>query len=345
MWAGVTAFALVTGGLRAQSAHTLPDTLAAPGTPVLTPRETLGTVFAEGVASDWDGNVYFNEMDNNNRTLRLPVAGGEAKVWRQAKDTPNGMWVDPQGRLVICQAKAIVRVSTANPFDGNTDTLYKVTPQTSGDFNDVTGDSKGNLYFTNFSGTKVFFRSEAGQTREVLTGKPNPNGIEWDEERGIVYLLENSAGWVRTYTVTGDYSLTDPKDFAQVPACDGVTLDEFGNVYAVSYSGDIFVFNPGGQLLGKILFGNSNHQLTNLAFGGADFKTLYMINNKGLYALPMKVKGYKAGNYVVSVGPRLPPRISGNQRLEGLMLRLDGRKLGVTRAGSPSLSLPIRSER
>jgi gluconolactonase len=281
-----------------QSAHTLPATLAAPGVPVLTYRAGP-TVFGEGVAADKQGNVYFNEMGANNRTMRLAVGQDTSKVWRQAKDAPNGIWLDTQNRLIICQTRAIVRVKPTAVFDNVTDTLYKY-PTTGQDFNDVTGDSKNNFYFTNFSGQSVYFRDATTTlTRTVLTGRPSPNGVEWDEERKILYVCENAAGKVASYTVGTDFSLTNRKDFATVASSDGIVLDELGNVYVASFGDAVYVFSPDGTALGKIPLSGS--QLTNLAFGGADFKTLYMITNKGLYKLPMKVKGYKTGGAAVSI--------------------------------------------
>jgi gluconolactonase len=286
------------GGLaqtEAQSPHTLDTSLALPGTPVLTLRQG-GNVFAEGVAADWEGNVYFNEMDNNDRTMRLAVGQDTAKPWRQAKDDPNGMWVDIQNRLVICQTGAIVRVKTGAAFDNQTDTLYKYTSGGQA-FNDVTGDSRDNLYFTNFRGRTVFFRNASGKIDTVLRNQNMPNGIEWDEERKRVYVNVNGDNKVVAYTVEADYSLTNPTDFATVQASDGIVLDERGNVYAVAFGDRVHVFSPQGAMLGEIVLGN---QLTNLAFGGPDFKTLYMITQRGLYKLPMKVKGYKSGRYSVS---------------------------------------------
>ncbi len=294
---GLMLLGLVQWGV-SQTAHTLPSTLAAPGTPVLTFRSGP-TVFGEGVAADWQGNVYFNEMGTNNRTMCLPVGKDTSKVWRQAKDAPNGIWLDMQNRLIICQTRAIVRVKTAPVFDGVTDTLYKY-PVTGQDFNDVTGDSKDNLYFTNFNGQSVFFwNATTKETKLVLSGRPTPNGVEWDEERKILYVCENAAGKVAAYTVGADFSLTNRQDFATVASSDGIVLDELGNVYVVSFGDAVNVFSPTGASLGKIPLAGT--QLTNLAFGGPDFKTLYMITNKGLYKLPMKVKGYKTGNTAVSV--------------------------------------------
>lgn len=287
----------------AQGDHTLPIELAAPGKPTLIPKEGA-SVFGEGVAADWQGNIYSNEMGNADRTMQLKVGADSSKQWRKANDDPNGMWLDTRNRLVICQTRAMVRVKAGASFDNQTDTLYKYASGGS-DFNDVTGDSKDNLYFTNFQGRTVYFRNAAtGETKPVLNNLNLPNGIEWDEERKVVYVNLNGDGKVVAYKVADDYSLTNGTDFAPVRGADGITLDAQGNVYAVAFGDRVHVINPAGQKQGEIVFtGLTNHQLTNLSFGGADFKTLYMITNKGLYKLPMKVNGYKSGNYSVSLEP------------------------------------------
>ncbi len=315
-------------GVLAQTLHTLPPSLAAPGTPELTKRAG-GTVFGEGVVADWQGNVYFNEMGSNNRTMRLKVGEDTAHPWRKAADAPNGMWLDTQNRIIICQAKAIVRVKAGETFDNQTDTLYKY-PNSGENFNDVTGDSKDNLFFTNFNGRSVFFRDAAtGETREVLSNRPKPNGIEWDEERKILYVLENQDGKIAAYAVREDFSLGSRNEFATVPSADGVVLDELGNVYAVQFGQAVHVFSPKGEALGKISI--PGEQMTNLAFGGADFKTLFIITNKGLYRLPMLVRGYKTGNYSVSLGrslrPGFTPLLEGNSefRVDGRLLDRNGK--------------------
>ena len=291
----VLALSLLLGAgfsvMMAPPSDTLPASLAAPGTPVLLPREGA-IVFGEGVAADWDGNVYFNEMSPNNRTMRVAAGRDSAKVWRRAGDAPNGLWLDSRNRLVVCQQRAIIRVSTDAAFDGRTDTLY--ANPSGRDFNDVTGDLRDNLYFTDFAGGSVFYRdAETGETKEVLTGRPRPNGIEWDEERKVVYVCENASGKVAAYDVGVDHALTGRRDFASVPRADGITLDSAGNVYAVCFGATVMVFSPAGAPLGEIPLAGS--QLTNLAFGGGDFRTLFLITDRGLHKLPMRVKGYKSG--------------------------------------------------
>jgi sugar lactone lactonase YvrE len=295
----LAAINVAASAVMAQSNHTLPAHLAAPGAPALMPRVSP-MVFGEGVAADWQGNVYFNEMDQNNRTMQVKVGQDSGRIWRQAKDTPNGIWLDTENRLIICQTRAIVRVKAGATFDNKTDTLYKY-PNTGENFNDVTGDSKDNLYFTNFNGRSVFYRDAvSGATKEVLSNRPKPNGIEWDEERKIVYLCENEAGKLAAYAIAADHSLIDRRDFGNVPEADGIVLDSSGNVYAVSYNKGVKVFSPAGDSLGEIPLSGS--RITNLAFGGADFRTLFMITDKGLYKLPMKVRGYKTGAPTVGLG-------------------------------------------
>lgn len=325
-----------------QSPHTLPADLAEAGAPVLIPRTGGGgtTVFGEGVAADWQGNVYFNEQDASNKTMQLKAGQDTAKPWRQAADNPNGMWLDhSQNRIVICQQHALVRVKAGAAFDNQTDTLYK---NTGPDLNDVTGDSKGNLFFTNYMGSTLFFRNAAtGGTKPVFTDIKRPNGVEWDEERKRLYLHEFGANKVHLYDVAEDYSLSNRRDFDSVTSGDGITLDEKGNVYSVSYTtGVVHVRDPDGKKLGEISI--TGKQLTNLAFGGADFKSLYLITNKGLYKLPMKVKGYKSGQPAVSIAMPYPGRGAG-ARPFGAAFRPDGRRFSAPlRFGIPD---PVRKSR
>lgn len=321
-------------GAFAQGNHTLPASLAAPGAPVLLPK-VGADVFGEGVAADWQGNVYYNEMSPSNRTMRLAAGADTCKPWRQANDPPNGMWIDTQGRLLICQTRALVRVNPGAVFDNRTDTLfaYPSGANTGQDFNDVTGDSRDNFFFTNFNGRAVYFRNaQTGQSQAVLTNRPKPNGIEWDEERKILYVCENEAGKVAAYDIAADFTLSNRRDFASVSAGDGIVLDQLGNVYVVSYSNGVHVFAPDMTPLGQIPI--PGVQLTNLAFGGTDYKTLFLVGNKGLYRLPMAVKGYKTGNPTVSLRPLPRP---GRGGLAGLPaeFRLDGRR----GAGSGSLRI------
>jgi gluconolactonase len=131
---------------------------------------------------------------------------------------------------------------------------------------------------------------------------------------------------VVAYDVAADFTLSNRTVFATVTLPDGIVLDQHGNVYAVSFSNGVHVFAPDKTPLGQIPI--PGVQLTNLAFGGADFKTLFLVGNRGLYRLPMAVKGYKTGNPSVSLRPLGRPGRDGLAALSWLPaeFRLDGRR-------------------
>ena len=70
---------------------------------------------------------------------------------------------------------------------------------------------------------------------------------------------------------------------------DGVTVDQFGNLYIASSLG-LQVFNRTGQMLGLLEF---PEQPANVTFGGPQGKTLFVTARTGLYKLEMKVTGHQ----------------------------------------------------
>src|SRR5689334_10228999 len=74
------------------------------------------------------------------------------------------------------------------------------------------------------------------------------------------------------------YYLADVKLFAQQGG-EGVAVDKQGNVYLAA--GQIFVYNPSGQLIETI---NIPERPSQLVFGGADGRTLFIAARTSLYA-------------------------------------------------------------
>jgi SMP-30/Gluconolactonase/LRE-like region len=69
---------------------------------------------------------------------------------------------------------------------------------------------------------------------------------------------------------------------------DGMKVDSAGNVYCGG-SGGIWILDAKGKKLGRIVHGQP--QTTNLAFGGADWKTLYFTNARFLGSVNLKIAG------------------------------------------------------
>jgi gluconolactonase len=65
-------------------------------------------------------------------------------------------------------------------------------------------------------------------------------------------------------------------------------VDREGNVYCGG-SGGIWILDPQGKKLGRIVHGAP--ATTNLAFGGADWQTLYFTSRNHLGAVKVKIPG------------------------------------------------------
>ena len=81
-------------------------------------------------------------------------------------------------------------------------------------------------------------------------------------------------------------------DMTQAPgedAIDGIKVDQRGNLY-VCGPGGLWVINAEGKHLGTIKTPKSPH---NLAWGGADGKTLYITAQNTLYRMALNVPGIR----------------------------------------------------
>jgi sugar lactone lactonase YvrE len=67
---------------------------------------------------------------------------------------------------------------------------------------------------------------------------------------------------------------------------EGVTVDERGNVYIAA--GQIYVYNPAGQLIDTIQVPERPLQVV---FGGKDRQTLFIPARSSLYSVRTRIKG------------------------------------------------------
>ena len=81
------------------------------------------------------------------------------------------------------------------------------------------------------------------------------------------------------------------KDKTKEGVPDGMKVDTKGNVYSTG-PGGIWVFSPSGDLLGVIEVPEAP---ANLAWGGQDYKTLYITAKENVYRVRLKVPGVKPG--------------------------------------------------
>ena len=109
---------------------------------------------------------------------------------------------------------------------------------------------------------------------------------------------------------------------------DGMKCDQRGNVW-VTAPGGVWVYSPAGELLGKV---RVPEMVANLAWGGPDFRTLYLTATHSVYAIPVKAgprhEPYMSGRPATGPGTR-PPRLphlnlaGGDMQLDPAALRDD----------------------
>ncbi len=226
----------------------------------------------------------------------------------------NGLALDPQGRLIITAMadRTLVRLEK----DGTRTTLAdRYEGKRLSGPNDVVVKSNGAIYFTD---TVNGLRGGAsGPLRELpyngvylwkegkltLVGgdrdRPgdNPNGIALAPDEKTLYV---TAGGRKTlaYDVLPDDTIANPRTFIEA-GNDGIKTDNQGNVYQVNAvgQGEILITAPSGKRLGTIqlpqIGGEPRPRIcaSNIAFGDADGKTLYITSCTHLFRVRLKATG------------------------------------------------------
>ena len=144
-----------------------------------------------------------------------------------------------------------------------------------------------------------------GQSRMVLEatvlgGIPNGVALSPDEK----YLYANAGQRMMRYEVQPDGGLGPGSLFTQGPGIgDGMKVDTRGNVYSTSGAGPgiVRITSPTGTLLGylnlPIVGSEPKRQIcaTNVAFGDADAKSLYVTACDAVYRIRLEVAGVMPG--------------------------------------------------
>jgi gluconolactonase len=296
--------------------------LAAPSRAAAQQPEIATTVaFTEGPTVDRDGNVYFTDIINQ-RIMKLGT-NGLMSTYREHSNVANGMVIDPQGRLVVCEGAEFVRPGvkvTGMPRITRTDLKtgrmeiladnYQGKPFVGP--NDVTVDGMGRLYFTDLPGSAVYRIDTSGKLARILAAPDvqSPNGIQISPDDKKLYLIESNpasggARLIRSYDLQPDGTVRKMQvlyNFFKGRSADGMSIDVQGNLYAsagmnqlrgtpetLDTKAGVYVISPQGKLLKFIPI--PEDFITNNAFGGADMKTLYVTAGKTLYKVRTDIAG------------------------------------------------------
>ena len=210
----------------------------------------------------------------------------------------NGLAQDPEGRIVFTAQgdRAIVRLEK----DGSRTILAdRYEGKRLNRPNDMAIRSDGAVYFTDphadnspvmeldFS---AVFLVKDGKV-QLLDKDYRPNGIALSPDEKYLYV--NSGQKIMRYDVRPDGTVANRQEFMDMSAdktpggADGMKVDSKGNVYCTG-PGGLWIISPEGKHLGTIVLPDNP---TNMAFGDADYKTLYITARKSLCRIRLNVPG------------------------------------------------------
>lgn len=248
---------------------------------------------------------------NAGRRHSFDPATGRLAVLSEATNNANGLARDKSGRLVACEMGPC-RV-TRLEVDGTTTVLAsEYDGQALRAPNDVVTARDGGVYFTDTGGggpSNVYRISPDSRSVTLVAGGFRAaNGLTFAPDERRLYVNDSrghhsdddfwmSRGSIWVYDVQPHGALSDGRVFALLDGegsgtADGMKTDVVGNLYCSGPRG-IWVFTPGGERLGVIETGVIHNQtnVTNLAFGGEDGRTLLVTTSSSLLQLRTGLPG------------------------------------------------------
>jgi gluconolactonase len=244
---------------------------------------------------------------------RLDLETGEIRLVRQRTNAANGMALDLDGRLLVCEQgrqHTRARISRLDPGTGSIETVVDALgglPLNSP--NDVVVKSDGSIWFTDPSygwhqGFKpepahgdYVYRFADGRLTVVEDSFDKPNGLAFSPDESVLYVGDSGANHepgsfdprrphhVRAFDVVDGRRLESSRLFATITPGfpDGIKVDADGRVY-VSCFGGVQVFAPDGELLHELELPGA----VNFAFAA---NTLYVTTDSAIWAAELTAKG------------------------------------------------------
>src|ERR1700730_15937959 len=245
-----------------------------------------------------------------------------AKPFAGPEPGSNGMTLDADGRGTGAghAARTVWRLESLDPHGQITVLADSYQGKKLSSPNDLVYKSDGSLYFTDppyglptqsdndpekeLQVNGVYRAPGARQQKPgaapereklqlVIKDLPRPNGLAFSPDEKFLYVADSGKKvWMR-YRVQPYGSVTDGTVFLDptsdpakgVP--DGLRLDKNGNIYS-SGPGGVWIISPKCQHLGTI---KGPEVVSNVAWGDADGKTLYITGSTSVYRVKLSVQG------------------------------------------------------
>jgi gluconolactonase len=250
--------------------------------------------------SGYQGSGFYSRSSGSNgmtldRRGRLTVAGhAQRDVWRLESPDPKGQ------RTILADSYQGKRLNSPNDLVYKSDGSLYFTDPPYGLRTQKDTDPEKELPFNGVYRIPKALHQKPGaspartELQLLVKDLTLPNGIAFSPDEKYLYV--NNSGpkkiWMR-YRVKGDGTLAEGEVLADATADprrgipDGMKVDQKGNIYSTG-PGGIWVLSPSGKHLGTIC---TAENVGNMAWGGADDKTLYIMSTSNIFSVRTKIPG------------------------------------------------------
>ncbi len=252
------------------------------------------------IFSDIPPNKIYEWSEKGGKKLYLHPSGYTGEKARGGEPGSNGLILDLEGRLVMCQHGDRRMARMDAPLDKPESKFVTVVDKWEGKKfdspNDAVYNKNGDLYFTDppyglegyiddptkeMNQQGVYRYSKDGEIKMLTGDLTRPNGLAFSPDESKLYVANSDpekAYWM-VYDHASDGSISNGKIFYnatdQVPdhkgLPDGMKIDDAGNIWATG-PGGVYIFSPSAELLGMIRTGQAT---SNCAFN-TDKSVFYM---------------------------------------------------------------------
>ena len=297
----------------------------------------------EGPAVAPDGSIYFSDIPfgkDNGMILRVDPESKKTTVFSNDSGKSNGLIFDSKGNLLACEG-ANFGGRCVSRWDVKTRKKAVIVDGIKGKHfnapNDLCLDSNGRVYFTDtrYLGDEprelehraVYRVNKKGRIVEITHDLTKPNGIALSPDGKTLYVANHDNGTdkidptkppppqgvmtIYAFPLNSRGRVDGRRktlvDFGAKKGCDGMCVDERGNVYlTVRDAGrpGVMVVNPNGKEVAFIPTGREDQSAadpenppvglpSNVEFGIADESNmLYVTVDKSMYRIKLKADGF-----------------------------------------------------
>lgn len=251
-------------------------------------RGLVADSFLEGPSFDRDGNLYIVDIPYG-RIFRISPSG-EFTLVAEYDGEPNGLKIARDGRIVITDYRH--GLMTLDPASGKvTSMLERRWSERFKGVNDLIFAGNGDIYFTDQGQTgmhdptgRVYRLRVDGALDQIVNNVPSPNGLVLNGSEHVLYVAATRGNAIWRIPLMPDGTASKVGIFIQLSGSlggpDGLAVDEQDNL-AIAHAGlgTVWIFSRLGEPLYRVR-SCQGLATTNVAYGGADNKNLYITESE-----------------------------------------------------------------